>query len=96
MAKYRLSPLAKADLYGIWLYGVETWGMDAADSYLQALYQRFTAIAEEPLLWPTVDDIRPGYRRCIHKPNSIYYRIAQDGAVEIMAVLGRQNTETRL
>ena len=33
MANYRISPNAKDDLERIWRYGVDRWGMEAADAY---------------------------------------------------------------
>ncbi len=90
MSSYRLSPNAEADLYRIWLYGLEQWGMAAADAYHQALFERFEAIAANPRLYPAVDHIRAGYRRCAHQNDSIYYRVGIE-AVEIVAILGRQD-----
>jgi toxin ParE1/3/4 len=92
MSGYRLSPNAEADLYRIWLYGLEQWGMAAADAYHQALFERFEAIAANPKLFLAVDHIRAGYRRCSHQTDSIYYRIDAE-AVEIIAILGRQDAK---
>ncbi|MCP5443660.1 MAG: type II toxin-antitoxin system RelE/ParE family toxin [Chromatiaceae bacterium] len=61
-----------------------------ADKYLDAFFDRFEQIAQQPLLYQTVDDIREGYRRSVCGVDSIYYRI--DGkAVEIMAIIGQQD-----
>jgi toxin ParE1/3/4 len=90
MAGYRLSPAAEADLYRIWLYGVEQWGVLEADRYYAALFQRFDQIAANPLQYPAVDDVREGYRRSVHGRDSIYYRCEGD-LVEIMAIIGQQD-----
>ena len=47
-------------------------------------------IAKTPLLYPSVDHIRKGYRRSVCGVHSIYYRI-QEEHIEIMRVLGREN-----
>jgi toxin ParE1/3/4 len=47
------------------------------------------------LLYPAVDDLRKGYRRSICGVDSIYYRVHGD-TVEIMSILGRQNTDEAL
>ena len=91
MANYRLSPNAQDDLERIWLYGLEHWGVAEADRYIEALFERFSELAEQPLLYPAVDEIRDGYRRNVCGSDSIYYHIASD-AVEIMAILGQQDT----
>ena len=57
---YKLSPEAENDLYRIWLYGVERWGVDAADRYYAAFFERFEVIAANPrqyLVYPC--------RRCL-------------------------------
>ncbi len=52
--------------------------------------EKFQQIADDPLLYPAVDDIREGYRRSVFDRDSIYYRI--DGEeVEIVAIIGHQD-----
>ena len=76
-------------------YGFEKWGEAAADKYYNALFDHFEQIAEQPYLYPSVDFIRKGYRRSVCGVVSIYYRIEKD-TVEIMALLGSQDTDTTL
>jgi toxin ParE1/3/4 len=63
MANYKVSPEAENDLYLIWLYGLEHWGLNAADSYISDLFVRFQRIADNPRQFSDVEDIRTGYRR---------------------------------
>jgi len=46
-------------------------------------------IAQRPFSFESVDYIKKGYRRCVCGSDSIYYRI-NNGSVEIMAIIGRQ------
>jgi toxin ParE1/3/4 len=92
MGGYRLAPEAEADLYRIWLYGLEQWGMVEADRYYAAFFERFEEIAANPLMYPLVDDIREGYRRSVCGRDSIYYRIEGE-MVEIIAIIGQQDLE---
>jgi len=46
-------------------------------------------IAQRPFSFESVDDIKKGYRRCVCGSDCIYYRI-NNGSVEIMAIIGRQ------
>lgn len=92
MATYRLSEQAKEDLRRIYRRGLREYGEAQADAYYNALFDRFEEIAEQPLLYPAVDDIRAGYRRSVCGVDSIYYRI-EGGTVEIMAIIGRQDVE---
>ena len=90
MGNYRLTADAKADLRRVYRYGFETHGEAAADEYYAALFDRFDQLAEQPLLYPAVNDIQTGYRRSVCGTDGIYYRIA-GGTVEIMAIIGQQD-----
>jgi toxin ParE1/3/4 len=90
MASYKVSPEAEADLYRIWLYGLEQWGLAAADRYNAAFFKHFEQLAEQPLLYPAVDDLRQGDRRSVCGSDSVYYRI-EGQIVEIMAIIGQQD-----
>lgn len=95
MADYRLSVRAETDLENIATFGIEQFGAGQARRYLDGLYRRFSRIAEMPLLYPAVDDIRAGYRRSVFESHSIYYQIEGDG-VFIVRILGREDIETGL
>lgn len=89
---YRLSNAAVDDLYRLWLYGLGMWGEERADRYYADFFRHFDLLAAQPLLYPAVDHIKPGYRRSLCGRDSVYYRI--DGnVVEIMAILGQQDTD---
>ena len=85
MANYRINEDAKVDLQRIYRRGVLEFGEAQADRY-------FEELAEQPLQYPAVDDIREGYRRSVCGVDSIYYRIV-DNTVEIMRILGQQDTD---
>ncbi len=90
MPKFRLSKSAVRELIDIAIYGDERYGVDASDAYRTRLEERFSLIAEQPLLYPSVDHIRAGYHRSVLDGLSIYFRI--DGAdVVIVRLIGRQN-----
>ena len=95
MASFRLAPSAKDDLERIWLYGLEQWGLEQADRYVQQLFTRFADVAEHPYQYPAVDDLREGYRRSVFGTDSIYYRVAGTD-VEIMAIIGNQDLDAWL
>lgn len=93
--RYHLSEAADADLERIYEWGIDRFGMNAADQYYDGLLARFEKIAESPQLWPGVDHIRSGYRRSVYVAHSIYYRIEATGVL-IVRVLGRENPATSL
>jgi toxin ParE1/3/4 len=90
MAKYKLSNAAKDDLIRIHHYGVEKFGMAQADKYFDSFFDCFDSIAQLPFSYESVDFIKKGYRRCVCGADSIYFRI-NNGTVEIMAIIGRQD-----
>jgi toxin ParE1/3/4 len=95
MGNYKLSEDAKADLIRIHQRGVHEYGETQADKYYAAFFDRFEQLAEQPYLYQAVDYIREGYRRSVCGVDSIYYRVAGD-TVEIMNILGRQDTDEAL
>jgi len=90
MAKYRLSNEAKEDLIRIHHYGVKKFGIAQADKYYEMFFECFDIIVQQPFSFESVDFIKKGYRRCVCGADSIYYRI-ENGIVEIMAIIGRQD-----
>lgn len=53
------------DLIGIALFGDEHFGIAQSNRYRNQLERRFSALAEQPLLYPAVDHLREGYRRSV-------------------------------
>ena len=90
MAQYKLSNLAKEDLIRIHHYGVENFGETQADMYFESFFECFEIIAHRPFSFESVDYIKIGYRRCVCGADSIYYKL-NNGIVEIMAIIGRQD-----
>jgi toxin ParE1/3/4 len=89
---YRLSENAKADLIRIYRRGVREFGEVRAEAYFNAFFERFKMLAEQPLAYPAVDEIRVGYRRSVCGAYSIYYRVTGD-TVEVMAIIGQQDLD---
>ncbi|UTP73249.1 type II toxin-antitoxin system RelE/ParE family toxin [Alteromonas sp. LMIT006] len=93
MVSYEISSNAKEDLRRIYRYGFNSFGELRADQYFWGFFKTFENISLNPLNYQSVDHIRLGYRRCVYGSDSIYFRVKQDGMVEIMAVLGGQDTD---
>jgi toxin ParE1/3/4 len=96
MPTYKLSVQAEQDLQRIYAHGVRMFGEAQADSYFLAFFEKFEEIAEQPRLYPSVDHIRTGYRRSVCGVDSIFYRISNDGIVEIMTIIGKQDMTAAL
>ena len=95
MAAYRLSRNAKEDLRRIYVYGVEEFGEAQADEYFLGFFETFQKIASNPLAYQSAEHIRLGYRRCVYRSDTIYFRFI-DSDIEITAILGGQDTDNWL
>ncbi len=67
-------------------------GLERADQYINEFFIRFNELAEYPLQYPELNDIRQGYRRSVCGTDSIYYRV-ENATVEVMAIIGKQDTQ---
>ncbi len=92
MPKYKLTNVAREDLIRIHLNGDKKFREAQADLYMDSLFQHFEIIAQHPLAFESVEFMRSGYRRCVFKSDSIFYRI-ESGTVEIMSIIGRQDLD---
>ena len=83
-------------IYGVFIImAIKKWGEAQADKYYNDFFDRFEQLAKQPYLYQPVDYIRKGYRRSVCGVDSIYYRI-EDNTVEIMNILGNQDTNKTL
>ena len=90
MANYKLSNSAKEDLIRIHHHGFKKFGVIQADKYFESFFEYFDIIAQRPFSFESIDYIKTGYRRCACGADSIYYKV-NNGNVEIMAIMGRQD-----
>ena len=77
MAAFRFSRRAEADLVGIATYTLRTWGKAQTARYLGDLEAFCRALADNPALGRSCDEVRPGLRRMEHGKHVVFYR--QDG-----------------
>ena len=98
MNGYRLTPTANEHLDQINDYTAERWGEDQAAAYMHALFTEFDRIAAREVLSTelAIHTVPQGYRRKL-RSHVIYWRWADDGEIEIIAVLhGRMDQYARL
>ena len=90
-AEYRLSPAATRDLEAIWLYTLERWGLEQANSYTDELVATFNELANNPQLSTPADYIRKTYRRRRSGRHAIYFRITEYGIAVIRVLHDRMD-----
>jgi toxin ParE1/3/4 len=87
MSEYRILPAADRDLREIWSHTALQWSEMQADLYLNEIFDCMEGIALNPHVGMQVDWVRPGYRRRVVRSHILFYRIAADGAPEIIRIL---------
>lgn len=94
--------LAEQDLESIWLYSLEQWGVQQADTYIHSLTDRFLWLSEQPLLGKQRNDIKEAYYCFPEGEHVIFYKIRNDKQVDIigiphhsMDILSHINSETK-
>lgn len=93
--RYSLKPLAEADLESIWLYTLENWSIQQADSYHRDLVAAFAALASGQTRGRPAS-VRQGYLKCPCGAHVIYFRDRGD-TLEIVRILhGAQDAERNL
>jgi toxin ParE1/3/4 len=89
------SPAAAEDISAIWDYTAETWGMDRADSYIDAIRDACLSLAAGTALGRRVD-VRAGYLKCPVGRHLIYYRETTTDLEVIRILHQRMDTERYL
>lgn len=87
MTGYALSPATQADLGQIWDYSSRNWGEGQADRYILGIRRACEALADGSRQGRPIDDIRPGYRKLGVASHLVFYRIAEDGLVQVIRIL---------
>lgn len=90
MPSFKLSRKAKADLKSIARYTEREWGRDQRNQYVLQFDQCFHLLGENPNLGQPCDEINPGYRQYPHGSHIIFYRVANDSAVEVIRILHKR------
>lgn len=75
MKRFRLTVPADQDLDGLWDYIAQD-NVDAADRFIELLYDKFALLASNPRIGRPCDDLRPGLFRFPVGNYVIFYRVA--------------------
>ena len=82
---FRLSPRAVTDLEEIWLYTLQSWSPEQADSYYYAIMAAVAALADGAKTGRAVD-IRDGYFKFAVGSHFVFYRKADSG-LDVIRIL---------
>lgn len=85
MSRLTFSPLATADIDGIWDYTAENWGLDQADQYTDDIRDACHDLANGEKRGRTVD-IRDGYLKYSVGSHFVFFR-QMDSGIEVIRIL---------
>jgi len=86
--RYRLSPLAVADLEDIWLYTFERWSLEQADRYHHDLIAAIEALASGIKVGRRAD-VRKGYFKYAVGQHFVFFRPSEAG-LDVIRILHRR------
>jgi toxin ParE1/3/4 len=87
--RYRLSPLAEADLEDIWLYTLHNWSLEQADTYYAQLMAAIEGLAKGDRIGRNAGDIRAGYWKYGEGRHFIFY-VLTDDRLDVIRILHKQ------
>lgn len=89
MSEIWISDQGEADLFDIYRYGIETFGIRQANLYRDRIDDSFRKLADFPHMGRSADSIRKGLRRHEHGSHVIFYREKGEGIVIVAVVHAR-------
>jgi len=94
--RFIVSPRARADIDDIWNYTVEHWGDRQAEIYLRLVKAAVEAVATDPKIGRTCDDVRRGYRKYPVGSHVLFYRVTATAIVVVRILHRRMDVERHL
>ncbi|MGW5520475.1 type II toxin-antitoxin system RelE/ParE family toxin [Nocardia africana] len=95
MSRYLLAPAARADLDDIYDYTARQWGTEQAETYVRGLQHAIERAAADPRVGRRCDEIRPRYHALAAGSHTLYYRLTDVSAVDIVRILHRHTDVDR-
>jgi toxin ParE1/3/4 len=87
MARFTLSPAARADMEGIWDCTAVNWGETQAEQYTRDILAACVAIANGAAISRSAEDIRPGYRKLSVGSHLLFFRMTDETTFDIVRIL---------
>ncbi len=91
---YRLSEAAATDIERIFDWSLAEFGFAQTEAYYKSISACMDALAANPAMGVSIENIRTGYRRFSHQSHVIFYTQMQDGIL-IARVLHKRMDVTK-
>lgn len=86
MTSFVLSPAAQTDVDEIWDYTAQRWGVEQAETYVNALRDACHDLAAERRISRAVD-VREGYRKLLVGSHVLFFKSSAAGQIVIVRIL---------
>ena len=93
--RFLLRPAAQADLSAIWDYSAQRWGTTQADDYVRAIGRACQDLADGTRHRQIADDIREGYLKMLVGSHLLFFRVNEDGFIDVIRILHERMDPTR-
>lgn len=86
--RHKVYPPAARSIKGIWKYTADKWGEDQADAYVHGLYATLDKLAENRMIWRSVNHPRAtGVYVARYERHYLFFRALSDGCLGVVSVL---------
>ena len=96
MGNFRLTSRAESDLVEIADYTIETFGIEQARRYRDALETCFQTIADNPKVGRSADQLAPELRRYKHQSHVVFYMPERQGVLIVRVLHESRDFEQHL
>lgn len=88
MENYELSKLAAGDIDRIYEYGILTFGLSQAQTYLLGLYDLLQMLGDNQFFGRSAENLAPNLRKIEYYADVIYY-IPNDKRIYVVRIIGK-------
>ena len=81
------SPKAKTDLSQVWNYTYTQWGVEQAENYVRDLWAVIGDLINDVTKSVDIGDVRRGYRKVRAGSHVIFFKVTNDGVVDVVRIL---------
>ncbi len=89
--RHFILPLAEQDIAGIWVDGVDRWGVNQADRYFDAMVNLFDLLSEQPEIARLREEFSPPVRIHPYGSHVVVYKTVETGIAIIRVLHNRRN-----
>jgi len=79
MGAYKLSKECEIDISEIYEYGIEKFGLNQAQEYLNGLHNLLQTLAENSAIGKDASEFYPSLKRFVYKSHMIFYLESESG-----------------